>query len=297
MSSKTTTALTVTVLLSLVFAHRELAGQTTQPKPRPASGGTMVFVHVTNTAGRPVPDVRLQIDGVMPGQFKTDIEGTIRLTAMRDGAYHLRFEKAGFSAMERALTLRGGQPDVLNVVLTTELEKAKEPAAASLAKAPQPSTASFPAAKSVAAAPAAPASAPAASTKPASLPAATSAPAEERTVSITAFLDKNYIGREPVKESLLGCTASTRTRLLQLREGLSEHTHDTTDETLYVVAGEGAIVIANRAPVQVGPASLVVIPSGLPHAVQRRGKNPLIVLSTLSGSPCSDTVAASDHKP
>jgi mannose-6-phosphate isomerase-like protein (cupin superfamily) len=119
---------------------------------------------------------------------------------------------------------------------------------------------------------------------------------EEKTVSITQFLDKNYIGREPVKESLLGCTASTRTRLLQLREGLSEHVHDNVDETLYVVAGEGAVVVQNHPPVQIGPASLVVIPGGLAHAVQRRGKNPLIVLSTLSGSPCADNTATSNDK-
>ncbi|HWW82950.1 MAG TPA: carboxypeptidase regulatory-like domain-containing protein [Vicinamibacterales bacterium] len=291
MNIKSTLALTVIWFLSFALTHSARAGQTTQPKAGATGGGTMVFVHVKNTAGRPLPDVRLQMDGATPGQFKTDIEGTIRLTAMRDGSYHLHFERPGYSVMERSLTLHGGQPDVVDVVLTTELEKAQEPPASSAstlaARASALSATSATSAKPSAAPPMA----------AASTAARSAAPAEEQTVSITAFLDKNYISaREPLKESLLGCTASTRTRLLQLRDGLSEHTHDNVDETLYVVAGEGAIVVANRPPVQVGPASLVVIPGGLPHSVQRRGKNPLIVLSTLSGLPCNDKVAATDQK-
>jgi mannose-6-phosphate isomerase-like protein (cupin superfamily) len=104
-------------------------------------------------------------------------------------------------------------------------------------------------------------------------------------VSIPAFLDKNFIGRDPLKESVLGCTPDATTRLLQLREPLAEHTHADLDETLYVVAGEGT-VRANGESIPVAAGSMSVVPRGVAHSIERRGKNPLIVLSTLSGAPC-----------
>src|SRR5438034_1329872 len=71
---------------------------------------------------------------------------------------------------------------------------------------------------------------------PASAPVA-SGPAVN--VSIPVFLEKNFIGRDPLKESVLGCTPDATARLLQLREALASHTHAGLDEILYVVAGEG----------------------------------------------------------
>jgi mannose-6-phosphate isomerase-like protein (cupin superfamily) len=42
----------------------------------------------------------------------------------------------------------------------------------------------------------------------------------------------------------------------------------------------------------VGPGSLAVVPRGVAHAFERRGKNPLIVLSMLAGAPCPPSVTA-----
>src|SRR5438270_486010 len=72
-------------------------------------------------------------------------------------------------------------------------------------------------------------------------PAATGPSGPPVFVTIPAFLDKNYIGREPLKESVLGCLADSTTRLLQLHEAIAEHTHADMDEMLYIVAGEGTI--------------------------------------------------------
>jgi mannose-6-phosphate isomerase-like protein (cupin superfamily) len=55
----------------------------------------------------------------------------------------------------------------------------------------------------------------------------------------------------------------------------------------YVVAGEGSIAVAQRGALPVGPGSLVILPRGAPHTIERRGKNPLILLSTLTGAPCT----------
>lgn len=110
----------------------------------------------------------------------------------------------------------------------------------------------------------------------------------EKTVSIAAFVERNFIGQQPLKESILGCTATARTRLMQLREAVAEHVHANLDETLYVVAGEGLLVVRNRDAVSLGPGSLSIIPSGVSHSIEQRGKTPLIFVSTLSGEPCSE---------
>jgi mannose-6-phosphate isomerase-like protein (cupin superfamily) len=105
-------------------------------------------------------------------------------------------------------------------------------------------------------------------------------------VSIPAFLDKNFIGRDPLKESVLACTPYSTVRLLQMRDALAEHKHADLDEVIYIVAGEGAIRVRGEMTA-VAPGALTVVPHGVPHSVERRGRNPLILLSTLSGAPCA----------
>jgi len=104
------------------------------------------------------------------------------------------------------------------------------------------------------------------------------------------FLDKNFIGRDPLKESVLGCTADATTRLLQLRDPLATHTHADLDETLYIVAGEGEVHIGEET-MPLSPGTLSVIPRGMSHSVARRGRNPLVMISTLSGAPCGRAAA------
>src|SRR2546422_588833 len=43
-------------------------------------------------------------------------------------------------------------------------------------------------------------------------------PVDPRTTAIPAFLEKNFIGREPQKDSQLGCTSTGTATLHQLRE-------------------------------------------------------------------------------
>jgi mannose-6-phosphate isomerase-like protein (cupin superfamily) len=75
------------------------------------------------------------------------------------------------------------------------------------------------------------------------------------------------------------------TRLLQLKEPLAQHVHANLDEVLYVVAGEGGIKMTGES-VAGGPGSMLTIPRGTQHAIERRGRNPLIMLSVLAGAPC-----------
>jgi mannose-6-phosphate isomerase-like protein (cupin superfamily) len=74
-------------------------------------------------------------------------------------------------------------------------------------------------------------------------------------------------------------------RLLQMRENIAQHVHDRIDELIYVVAGEGAVRLGEEQnPIRAG--SLVFVPNGSAHSIERRGKNPLIIVSTLVGPSC-----------
>jgi mannose-6-phosphate isomerase-like protein (cupin superfamily) len=101
------------------------------------------------------------------------------------------------------------------------------------------------------------------------------------------FLDKNLIGgRDPVKRDELGCTASARTTLLQLRDSAKEEARADADEMIYVVAGEGTLRLGNR-DLPLASSTIAVVPRGTVRGLTRKGKNPLIVLSVVSGPACT----------
>jgi uncharacterized cupin superfamily protein len=103
---------------------------------------------------------------------------------------------------------------------------------------------------------------------------------------VPLFLEKNFIGgREGRKDSLLGCTPTGTATLHQLRDSWLGHTHDDAEEWIYVVAGEGALRIGEtNQRLQAGTFSLV--PHTMPHALIPQGRNPLIIISVLSGPRC-----------
>ena len=230
------------------------APQTSPRRTQPRA--TVSQVIVRDVSGTPLRGVRVLVSGTASLDVTTDANGVASLGVMTDGLYRFRFEQEGFVALDRDVTVKNGQPSEIYAALRI---------------APPP--------------PAPPLPPPPAPEPPAPAPAV-SAPVEPAIfVSIPAFFAKNYIGREPLKESVLGCLENSMTRLLQLRDSIAEHTHADVDEILYVVAGEGAVrAQAESSPVSAG--SLSIIPRGLPHAIERRGKNPLMVLSTLAGAPC-----------
>jgi mannose-6-phosphate isomerase-like protein (cupin superfamily) len=40
--------------------------------------------------------------------------------------------------------------------------------------------------------------------------------------------------------------------------------------------------------VKVSAGFFLMVPRGVPHSIQRQGRNPLILLSVLAGAPCAD---------
>ena len=233
-------------------------GQTTPSRGRsaPPRAATAAATHiiVRDVSGTPISGVNVSLPGNRRVVTGGDGGADVTLSA---GSYRLRFERDGFITLEREVTIRAGQATQVEV---------------SLSAAPPPPEPPPP-----------PPPPPAPAPPPTRPPVASGPPV---TVSIPAFLEKNFIGRDPLKESILGCTVDATTRLLQLRDPLSAHTHSDLDEILYVVAGEGGVRIGDQVTT-IGPGSLSVIPRGISHAVERRGKNPLVVVSTLAGAPCA----------
>jgi hypothetical protein len=220
--------------------------QVAAPKPK------SVRIGVRDQDGASLEGVRLLLTGAGTGEYSTGAAGTAVVPIPKPGLYRVRCEHEGFVPLEREFTVGTGVWNPIDIVLNAA--PAPPPPPVKVAPEPPP-------------APAIPPSGP------------------PVTMSIPDFLDRNFIGRDPLKESIVACKPLETVRLLQMRENIARHVHDRADEVIYVVAGEGAVRIGEETT-PIRPGALVVVPNGSAHAFERRGKNPLIVLSTLSGLPC-----------
>lgn len=212
-----------------------------------------ITIQVTDGVGAPLSDTTVTtITGVVSREGVTSADGLVRMVNMRPGTYRLRFEREGSLTLERELTLRSGESLSVDV---------------SLSAAPPPPKAPEPVA-------------------PPPAPTALGAPGDPRVTPVPVFLEKNFIGgREGRKDSVLGCTATGTATLHQLRETWLGHSHDDAEEWIYVVAGEGVLRIGTAdQKLQAGTFSLV--PHTVSHALIPQGRNPLIVISVLSGPRC-----------
>ena len=225
--------------------------------PRRATTAALA-VRVTDNSGSWLSGVRVSAQGATPRDGSTGDDGTVRFINLRPGSYRLRFAREGFITLERDVTLRAGE----TLSVDANLSAAPPPPKAEPEPAP------------VAAAPASP-----------PLPPPLPPPGEPKLIPIPTFLERNFIGREARKDSVLGCTPTGTATLHQLREAWAPHTHNEEDEWVYVVAGEGTLRIGTLDQrLQAGTLSL--IPHSREHTIQPQGRNPLIVVSILSGQPC-----------
>ena len=237
-------------LLSVAVGAPLLAQSTTRRRAA-AVAPTTVNISVTDPAGLPLSEATVSGTGPVMRESQTTAGGIARFLNVKPGDYRLRFEHDGFITLERDITVKGGKPMDVDVMLTP-------------APAPPPPP------------PVAP-----------SKPSGASAPAgEPRTLDLVSFLERNGLGRDPVKIDQLGCTASARTRLIQLRDETKEDARQDADEVIYVVAGDGTLRLGNR-DISLSAASLAIVPRGTVRGLTRKGKNPLIVLSVVSGPACT----------
>jgi hypothetical protein len=233
------------------------AAEKRAPAPSP-SGSARIAVR--DQAGASLSDVRVLLSGPATKELVTGGAGTVVVSNLKDGVYRARCEREGFITLEREFTVRGSAYNQIDLVLNAAPPPPPPPAP----KAPEPAP-----------------------------PAAIPHGGPPVMMSVVDFLDRNLIGREPLKESILACNPMETVRLLQMREGIASHVHERGDEVIYVVAGEGAVRIGGEAtPVRAG--SLVVVSNGSDHGFERRGKNPLIVMSTLVGQACESAKSTRD---
>jgi mannose-6-phosphate isomerase-like protein (cupin superfamily) len=207
---------------------------------------------VTDPSGTPISGVKVTSVGPLSRESSTANTGIARLQSVKAGDYRFRFEKEGFITLERDATVKGGSPLSLEIVLNPAPEVPKPPP-------PEPVA-----------------------------PAAVSAPAgEPKALLIADFAESNRLkGSDPIREDQLGCTASARTELLQIRDSLPEKSQADADEAFYVVAGTGTLRLGNK-DVPLEASSLAIVPRGTVRSLTRKGNRPLIVLSVVSGPACT----------
>ena len=233
---------------TLVFAGLAVADIGAQRRGSRATATLAVVV--TDPAGAPVGNVLVTVDGAEKRSARTEA-GRIAFENLPAGPYRLRFEREGFVTLERELTARAGPPIDVKVTLTPVPPPPPPPPAPPVAAVPPPSSVN----------------------------------ARPTVLDLPSFIEKNYIGREVIKTSPLACAGSGTATLIQVKEQFARRAHETADEFLYVVAGDGTAQIADRTEA-LHAGVFVMIPRGVPHTLAATGRRPLIITSTLAGAGC-----------
>lgn len=217
------------------------------------------MLFVTDSAGKPVEDATVTVMGPVDREVKSPASGPTRIEGLRAGTYRVRFAHEKFITFEKEIVWRAG-------TAAPEMSITLNPAAA---PPPPPAPAPVMVAPPTTSAPTLP------------------PPGTPKTLGIPEFLEKNFItGREPQKESLIGCSGLGQALLWQIREPWNARQHESADGMFYVVAGEGRLRLGGR-EFTVASGAFAVVPRGTTYNLSRSGRNPLMVLAVLSGAPCA----------
>jgi mannose-6-phosphate isomerase-like protein (cupin superfamily) len=228
-----------------------------RPAAQARQGGAArltIAVLVTTMDGKPLAEAWVKAAGPVDREGSTDHSGTVTFANVTPGAYRLRFEHENFITLERDVTVVAGRP----LKAAVALNAAPPPPPPPKVEPPPP---------------------------PPVPPAGASGPYTPISVDIPDLFERNFIANAPVKRSPIGCTTSSTSTLIQLREPLVEHAHADADELIYVVAGEGTHKVAGKDQALSGGV-FSIVPRGITHGIVRRSRQPLVIISTLSGPPC-----------
>jgi hypothetical protein len=236
--------------------------------PRPAQPGRRVqppaatrgglAMTVTDPRGETLDGIHVRVTGPTDREGETNSSGQLNFPGLQPGVYRLHFSGDSVIAFEREITVRPGQIAAVDVTLNAAPPL---PEPSSPAPAPQAEGPVIPAA-----APAGPAGAP-------------------QTISVPEMLERKYVGSQPRRETILACSGSTRTTMIQLNMPLPERLYETADAAYYVIGGEGTVRIAGR-DTKLATNGFVSVPRGTLHSFTRTGRRPLILFAVLSGEPC-----------
>jgi len=266
----------VTANLSVAIGVLALALQTptpvASPKPTPtapaappATQGTAaarpgaLVVTVLNEKGEPLTGATVSMRGVTERAGTTGPDGTVTLQNIPAGTQRARISRDGFITLEKEVTIRSA---------------ARTPAEAVL---------------SAAAPPPAPSPTPSPTPTPNPTPTTSSGtPGTMKMVNIPELAEQMLRDTQPSVSRQLGCSGLLETTLIVARENVASHRHADVDEMLYLVAGDATLTI-NDKDQTIAAGWFGLVPRGMPHALTRRGRNPMVFLLVHSGKPCDTT--------
>jgi hypothetical protein len=221
----------------------------------PAAAPTSITFTVTDPAGAPISDVRVNVVGGLDRSGSTGTDGTVKFDGMRPGQYRLRFTKDGFNLLEREIEIRAGSPPPAPAVTLT-------PAPPPPAPPPPPKVEE---------------------------PKAPAMPPPGKAVSLVTsdFLERNRPkNTEPQKVSPIACSGLANTEIWQVLAAWPDRKHAESDLALYVIGGAGTLRIEGH-DVALEASSFASIPRGTTYSLMPKNRNALFLLATIVGEPCS----------
>ena len=210
-------------------------------------------ITVTSPQGATISGVTVALMGPTERSGDTDASGQVNFPGLQAGTYRLRFSGDKVTAFEKEVVVRAGLVSDVDV---------------SLSPAPEPKVI----------------------TQPAPAPPTPAAPAagpkgDPVTYAIGDLLEKEFVGRQPRRETLLSCSGNERAAMIQLNEPMPERLYENADAIYYVLGGEG-ILMLNGKETKLGLNGFASVPRGTAHSFSKRGNRLLVLLSVLSGEPC-----------
>jgi len=233
------------------------------PSPPTSSASTrkpaVLELSVTTMVGMTIPGASARCEGPTTRMGTTGPDGRVMFENLTPGTYRCRVERESFVTLEKEIVVFAGSRVPAQAVLS-----AAPTAAAPTAAAPPP-----------------------AAPKPAS-PAPASPvlkPGDPKILSLTDIAEQLLNEKDPVAERALGCSGATASRLIRVRDSIAAHTHADADELIYIVAGSATIKLGEKEQ-NIAPGWFSIVPRGMSHTITRRERNPILILSSLSGPAC-----------
>jgi hypothetical protein len=248
------------------------APQTTPPSAPPAapsrgtastSGGggrpVNVTVAVTDGGGLGLQGVHVLVNGPVTRDGTTVADGSFRALGLKPGAYRLRFEHQRFVTLERDITVRGGQPTEVDVMLTRAPEQAK---------------------------PEVPAPTPPPATERAS------APLPAGSFDVTSYLEKDYLKSGPNRVKSIACSDTDAVDVVQTATSYAVPAGK-RQLAVVAIAGQGRASVGGRSyPLDSRSGSTVTVPANTGFEASREGKSTLVFVLVSIGEGCHQAESA-----
>ena len=112
-------------------------------------------------------------------------------------------------------------------------------------------------------------------------------PGQPQVLSLVDLAEKELERKQPRRETLVSCSGNTRTTLLQLNGDQPERLYEDAESLFYVIAGEGILRLDGK-ETRLLAGGFASVPRATSFTLGRRGRNPLILLTVLSGEACEE---------